>query len=113
MRNPCYFLLAVLALASLAAAELACPGGTTASETKQGNTRILSCLDPQGRPHGPFEVWAYPDTSRSGIGVRIVEGRFSQGKQVGDWTTYGQDGRAVGTSRFEEGRKVEGEDAAN
>jgi hypothetical protein len=107
MRNSIPIHLAFLALASLAAAEPSCPDGAGASEKQQGNTRILSCLDDQGRPHGPFEVWAYSDTSRTGTGVRIVDGRFTKGKQVGDWTTFDKEGRVVEKSRFVDGKKAE------
>jgi hypothetical protein len=107
MRNSISISLAFLALASQAAAEPPCPGGAVASEKLQGNTRVFSCLDAQGRPHGPFEVWAYSDTTRTGTVIRIVEGRFSHGKQVGDWTSFDKDGRVVERSLFVDGKKAE------
>lgn len=100
--------LGFLALATLAVANPECPAGTLTTELPQGNTLILSCLDAQGRPHGPFEVRAFADSSRSGTGVRIIEGRFNHGKQVGDWTNYDQDGRVTGRTRFIDGIEVEG-----
>lgn len=99
--------LAFFAFSAMAAAGIPCPAGTSPAEARQGNTRILSCLDSLGRPHGPFEVRAFPDTAQSGTGILIVEGRYHHGKQAEEWKTFAQDGRMLSRSRFVDGMKTE------
>lgn len=88
-----------------------CPQNTEASDRREGNTRIFTCLDNQGRPHGPFTVRVYPDSSASGVGTLSVKGFFRHGKQDGEWITFAVGGQGTDIARFEDGNQVEEQNA--
>lgn len=103
----------LLVLSAFAEKVLKCPAGTHESEKKEGNTRILSCLDGQGAPHGPFEVWAYPDTTVTGTGTLVVKGGFDHGMQDSLWRSFSKDGQKIVETEYKHGKQVGENNAAH
>lgn len=83
-----------------------CPAQTSESISVQGNTRIFTCLDAEGQPHGRFEVRAYADSTLSGKGKLLVRGNFSHGLREGRWE-YSSNAGAPREAWFSAGEKVE------
>lgn len=86
--------------------EWSCPDGNRISIQSQGNTETRSCLDSTGKPHGPFEVWAMPDSLATKPASILLRGHFDHGNRIGDWVAYGPDGSILESGEFLERRNV-------